>query len=124
MKTLYVCMDSINGIPHAIFEDEEIAKKFISKFKKFYITEIPLNLYAEVLNKDYISFTVIISKNGNTLKVVENNTYLFDKYSTISHGFNLDNNLIVHCFAKDENHAIEIAQQKLSEVLQKELNSK
>jgi len=124
MKTLYVCMDSINGIPHAIFEDEEIAKKFISKFKKFYITEIPLNLYAEVLNKDYISFTVIISKNGNTLKVVENNTYLFDKYSTISHGFNLDNNLVVHTFAKDVDHAIEIAKQKLSEVLQKELNSK
>jgi len=116
MKTLYVCMDSINGIPHAIFEDEEIAKKFISKFKKFYITEIPLNLYAEVLNKDYISFTVIISKNGNTLKVVENNTYLFDKYSTISHGFNLDNNLVVHCFAKDVDHAIEIAKQKLAEL--------
>lgn len=122
MKTLYVCMDSINGIPHAIFEDEEIAKKFIVTIcncsSEYYIIEIPLNLYIEVLTKNFKPYHVIISKEENMLKVKKGDISLFDRYSIISHGFNFDDNLVVNCFARDENHAIEIAKQKRLEILE------
>jgi len=123
MKTVYVCEHNVYGIC-GIFSNEELANCFINTFtERLIITEIPLDKYKMELETGMEPYFIRITEDGS-IKKVSVNSYVRNFVSTISHGFNLDNNLVVHCFAKDVDHAIEIAKQKLSEVLQKELNSK
>lgn len=123
MKTVYVCEHNIYGIC-GIFSNEELANCFINTFtERLIITEIPLDKYKMELETGMEPYFIRITEDGS-IKKVSVNSYVRNFVLNDCQGFDTQNNFYVATFAKDENHAIEIAQQKLSEVLQKELNSK
>ena len=99
----------------AVFEKKEDAQLFIDKFQIDYHNDMEietrvLNPWIPELKKGLRPHRVRIDKEGNISQCI-----LIDKMPTCSvSDFFFDNikRLVVDCMAKDENHAIKIANEK------------
>jgi hypothetical protein len=104
----------------AIFDTKELAEKYIDSFSLGYYTEMRIEEYdlnpnKAALKKGHKAYFVRMDKDGNTKEInILDCDYGFDDGISYTHDQKLMN---VHCFAKDEKHAIKITNEKRIQVL-------
>lgn len=105
----------------AIFTSEELAQAFINGFKErsyqeFRIEEHKLNPYKNEIRKGYFAFFVRMQKDGVCKEVYKSDSaYGFN--GGIDYGFDINNGMCCHVFAKDDKHAVKIANEKRIELI-------
>jgi len=107
---------------YGIYDEEELAKKYIDKFnvvdkdKRFWIEEHIVNNYKDEINNGYNPYCVRITKNGTCLAINKESRVIkfCDKESRIFHN---DDILECNMFAKDEKHAVKIANELRTELI-------
>jgi len=101
----------------AVFTEKALAEKYIDSFKvnsyeEFRIENYNLNPYQYELKNDYKPFFLKMTKEGNCIEInVMNSSYGFED-EDINIGFDIHKNMYISIFAKDETHAIKIANEK------------
>lgn len=123
-KTLYLVSSgyySSYGV-RAVFDDKNLAQKFIDSFKlsdydkeSYRIEEYELNPGAEDLKNNRKPFEVYMDKEGN-VKIIRQAQDAYDHGHSISWNCNV-NHITVTCFADDSIHAIKIANEKRTELI-------
>lgn len=104
-----------------IFNSEELAQAFIDGFEKrryeeFSIEEHKLNPYKNEITKGFFAFFVKIQKDGVCVEVYKSDSaYGFN--GGIDYDFDINNEMFCHVFAKDDKHAIKIANEKRTELI-------
>jgi hypothetical protein len=98
----------------AVFSEKELAQKYIDSFEKpkwdsYFIEEYDLNPYAKEIKKGYLPYFVKMSKNGDCIDVRINKTDGLEYNELL---LDSNNNVRFSLFAKDEKHAIKIANEK------------
>ena len=109
-NTIYVCTEGSYSNYHicGIFDDKELAEIFCEKFcDHAVIEEWKLNPYESELYDDYSPYFVVMSKDGNVIKI--NNTILYNSDSENIPYINFYNNMCINVIAKTKEHAIKIA---------------
>ena len=109
-KTIYIVTQGSYSDYHicGVFSDKELAEKYKQTFSnaqlydEMRIEEWELNPFEAEIRKGYKPFFVRMGKDGNTQEVYED-----DSTSEI-YGFDIDNGLYNHCFARNKRHAIKI----------------
>jgi hypothetical protein len=105
---------------NAVFDTKQLAEKYISSFKSsgYDSPEIEvhnLNPYKEEITKGYFAFFVRMTKEGECKDVhISTSSYGFDNPNA---GFDVNDNMYVHVFAKDEKHAIKITNEKRTQLI-------
>ena len=105
-----------------VFTSEELAQKFIDSFgiqkwDVMRIEEYSLNPLEIELRKGYIPFFVRMSKEGECIEItVEDSCYGYT-INADEFGFDIKLNLYYHVFAKDEQHAIKIVNEKRGQLI-------
>ncbi len=99
-----------------VFTDKKLAQKYIDSFVKIYkefrIENYTLNPYQHELKNDYKPFFLRMTKEGNCTEIrIKDSSYGFEE-ENIYFGFDIDKDLCISIFAKDEKHAIKIANEK------------
>lgn len=116
MKKIYVvtCGEYSDYGIEAIFDNKELAEKFISCFEWYdwhqpTVEEWELNPLKKEIKSGLNPFFVRMGKDGVTLDVhkVED----FPSFIGLAR-FDFTNNMYISCMAKDEKHAIKIANEK------------
>ena len=101
----------------AVFTDEELAKKYIDSFQgnsyeEFRIENYQLNPFSFELKNDYKPFFLRMKRDGECTEIyVKDSSYGFED-EDIDIGFDIHKNMYISIFAKDETHAIKIANEK------------
>lgn len=101
----------------AVFTEKALAEKYIDSFKgnsyeEFRIENYTLNPYQYELKNDYKPFFLRMTKEGNCTEInVKDSSYGFED-EDIDVGFDIHKNMYISIFAKDETHAIKIANEK------------
>jgi len=110
----------------AVFSEKSLAEKYIKQFKssitfeELRIEKYCLNPYKYELNKDYKPFFLRMTKAGNCTEInVKDSSYGFED-ENIDFGRDVDNNMCISIFAKDEKHAIKIANEKRVQLIQQD----
>ncbi len=104
----------------AVFDDKALAQKFIDSFKKggwneMGIEEFELNPHNQKLKKDYIPYFLRMDKVGKAYGIdVADSSYGFENEDP---GFDIKGDMFLHVFAKDETHAIKIANEKRAQLI-------
>lgn len=103
-----------------VFAKEPLAQKFIDSFKDNQYNEMrievwELNPFKLELAKEYKPYFIRMDKEGNTLEIHKTDS----TYSLGEGGFDIHFNMYLHCFAKDEAHAIKIANEKRTQLIAK-----
>jgi hypothetical protein len=99
------------------FTEEALAEKFIDSFSgdnysEFRIENYALNPYQYELKNDYKPFFVRMMKEGNCIEIkIRGSSYDFEDEGAAI-GFDVNENMYISIFAKDEKHAIKIANEK------------
>ena len=106
----------------AVFDNYRLAKNFVDSFKKDgYSCDHPrietwrLNPYKDQLDTKRKPFFVTIDKHGDTTRCEKDVSY--DGFGDNGISFTFDKKINVHCFAKDKQHAIKIANEKRTQIL-------
>lgn len=116
-NTIYVCTKGSYSDYHicGVFDDKKLAKEFCKKFcKDAEIEEWEINPYRMELNNDYTPYLVIMSIDGNVIKIEDTE---FDGLSMNSPYINYHNNMCVIVIAKSEEHAIKIANEHRTQLI-------
>ena len=95
---------------HAAFTDKELAEKYVKSFglsNNFGIERCKLNPHTKELNENYKPYELRMTKEGVCERIE-----IADEYCDFDIWFTYDKHLILSLFAKDENHAIKIANEK------------
>lgn len=101
----------------AVFTEKALAEKYINSFKgnpyeAFRIENYALNPYGYELKNDYKPFFLRMTKEGNCTEInIKDSSYGFEDEDT-GMGFDINKNMYISIFAKDETHAIKIANKK------------
>ena len=101
----------------AVFTEKALAEKYIDSFKgnsyeEFRIENYALNPYQYELKNDYKPFFLRMTKEGNCTEInVKDSSYGFED-EDIDFGFDVNKNMYISIFAKDETHAVKIANEK------------
>lgn len=101
----------------AVFTEKPLAEKYIDSFKEnsyeaFRIENYPLNPYQYELKNDYKPFFLRMTKEGNCTEInVKDSSYGLED-ENVDVGFDIHKNMYISVFAKDETHAIKIANEK------------
>ena len=95
----------------AVFSEKELAQKYIDSFERpewdsYFIEEYDLNPYAKEIKKGYLPYFVKMSKNGDCMSSYKTDDMEYADCVLDS------NNMRFSVFAKDEKHAIKIANEK------------
>ena len=102
----------------AVFTEKALAEKYIDSFKgnsyydDFRIENYTLNPYQYELKNDYKPFFLIMTKEGNCTEINVKDSYCGFKDENIDVWFDIHKNMNISIFAKDERHAIKIANEK------------
>lgn len=104
----------------AVFTEKKLAKKYINSFKKsdydeFRIEVYVLNPHEEQLKKDYKPYFVRMAKDGN-VKEIDILKYHYN-LDNLNIKFDINNNMLLYIFAKDEKHAVKIANEKRGQLI-------
>ena len=108
----------------AVFTEKALAEKYIHSFKgnsyeEFRIENYTLNPYQYELKNDYKPFFLRMTKDGNCTEIyVKDSSYGFEG-EDIDFGFDVNKNMYISIFAKDEKHAIKIANEKRVQLIAK-----
>ena len=101
---------------HAAFTDEGNAEKYVKSFglsNNFAIERCKLNPHTKEVNENYKPYDLVMTKEGECVGI-EN----ADEHSNFDMWFSYDKKRLVLClFAKDETHAIKIANEKRAQIL-------
>ena len=105
----------------AVFSDEKLAQKYIDSFNltydEFKIEEYELDIYKNELRENYKPFFLRMTKEGNCTEIrIQKESYSFED-GKIDIGFDKDKNMYISIFAKDEKHAIKIANEKRAQLI-------
>ena len=118
--------DSFNKKPYA--DDDDEIENFRGDSVNEEIKEMPLNPNKEELLLGFKAYNLEINKQGETKNVEQavNPIYLRNcGYYTYPYAYGepieKKEYMFVSCYAKDENHAIEIANKKRLEILEKNI---
>lgn len=108
--------DDFGGVD-AIFTDRDLAQKYIDSFGEMhndfnYIEECEINPFEFELNNGYKPYYVVIDKQGKIEECKISYSSSGFENENRRCGFYVTNDIYVHVFAKDENHAIKIANEK------------
>ena len=100
----------------AIFTDKKLAKKYINSFKitydEFRIEPYKLNPFSKELNSNYKPFFLRMTKQGICTEInIKDSSYGFET-DDLDIGFDMHKNMYLSVFAKDEKHAVKIANEK------------
>jgi len=101
----------------AVFNEKELAEKYINSFKvdgfvDFRIEEYNLNPFSKELKKGYNPYFLRMKKNGECIEIyIKDSDYCFED-GEIKIKFDIEKNIYFNVFAKNENHAIKIANEK------------
>jgi len=95
---------------YAVFSKKKTAQRFINSFpienrSHFRIEPRSIDYYDNVIKDGRKPYFVRMSKEGDTLKVYHT-AYV---ECILKYGFDMWNNLYVDCFARDDKHAVKIA---------------
>lgn len=108
----------------AVFTEKLFAEKYISRFnstvpdEELRIETYVLNPYEYELNKDYKPFSLRMTKEGICTEInVEDSSYGLEG-GNIRFGIDVDENMFISIFARDEKHAIKIANEKRVQLIQ------
>ena len=124
MKTAYIVTQGSYSDYHicGVFDKKELAEQYISAFgggqryDEMGIEEWELNPYKLELGKGYKPFFVRMDKEGNSSEVLEeDSTYGFRDGE--GYGFDIENNVYNHCFAKSTEHAIKITNELRAQLI-------
>ena len=100
---------------HAAFTDKELAEKYVKSFglsNNFSIERCKLNPHTKEVNENYKPYEIKMTKKGKCLRVA-----ITDDCSYFDNRFTYDNHLVLSLFAKDETHAIKIANEKRAQLI-------
>ena len=107
----------------AIFSSKELAQKFIDSFEdRSYsrfngIEEYPLDPFERELKEGYKPYFLRMDKEGNASDIqIEDSAYGFE--DPYENGFDVNNGMYIHCYAKDETHAIKICNEKRVQIIE------
>jgi hypothetical protein len=105
----------------AVFSDEKLAQKYIDSFNltydEFKIEDYELDIYQNELRENYKPFFLRMTKEGNCTEIrIQKESYSFED-GKIDIGFDKDKNMYISIFAKDEKHAIKIANEKRAQLI-------
>lgn len=101
----------------AVFTEKELAEKYVNSFKeddwsKPRIEIYSLNPYEHQLKNNYKPFFLRMQKDGTCTEIyVKDSSYGFES-EELNIGFDIHKNMHISIFAKDEKHAIKIANEK------------
>ncbi len=103
----------------AVFDDREMAQKFIDAFNtkdrwdEMNIENWELNPFGKLIKENCKPYFLRIDKDGNTSDIrIENSSYGFGNEDNNGMGFDINGNLYLHVFGKDEAHAVKIANER------------
>ena len=122
MDTIYIVTSgsySDYGI-RAVFDSKELAQKFIDKssfdeYDPWGIEEYEINPNKDKIMNEYFYYFVRMEKNGNCKEVYKSR--YFDGKIGVVHGFDVHTAMCCNMYAKNDEHAIKIANEKRMEVL-------
>lgn len=100
----------------AVFTDKKLAQKYIDSFEKAYdefrIENYKLNPFSKELKADYKPYFLRMKKDGTCTEIyVKDSSYGFES-EDLDVGFDIHKDMYLSVFAKDEKHAIKIANEK------------
>lgn len=100
----------------AVFTDKKLAQKYIDSFEKSYsefrIENYKLNPFSKELKADYKPYFLRMEKDGTCTEIyVKDSSYGFES-EDLDIGFDIHKDMYLSVFAKDEKHAIKIANEK------------
>lgn len=100
----------------AVFTDKKLAQKYIDSFKegrkRFSIENYKLNPFSKELKADYKPYFLRMKKDGTCIEIyIKDSSYGFEGEDN-DIGFDIHKNMHLSVFAKDEKHAIKIANEK------------
>lgn len=96
-----------------VYDDKEKAQEYIDVFAKdeyseMMIEDFMLNPYELEISEGMRPYFLRMDREGNVYDIhVRDSSYKFN-YDDISHGFDVNDNLYNHCFARNEEHAVKI----------------
>jgi hypothetical protein len=107
----------------AMFTSMELAQKFIDSFKaegysRFNKIEIyKLNPFEMELREGYNPYFLRMDKEGNAYDIsIEDSAYGFE--DPVENGFDIQGDMYIHCFAKDEAHAVKICNERRVQLIE------
>jgi hypothetical protein len=105
----------------AVFSNKKLAQKYIDSFNprydEFRIEDYELDIYQNELKKDYKPFFLRMTKEGNCTEIkIKDSSYDLEN-ENIHIGFDINKNMYISIFAKDEKHAIKIANEKRAQLI-------
>ena len=100
----------------AVFTDKKLAQKYIDSFEKAYdefrIENYKLNPFSKELKADYKPYFLRMKKDGTCTEIyLKDSSYGFES-EDLDIGFDIHKDMYLSVFAKDEKHAIKIANEK------------
>lgn len=116
-KFIYVCTDGCYSdySIRAVFDNKGLAETFAERFSCT-VEEWPLNPHAKGIKKGHSPYFVRITRDGEATEVREEcSGYGFSGAET--HSFDWQKNMCTHCFAKDETHAVKIANERRAAII-------
>jgi hypothetical protein len=100
---------------HAAFTDKSLAEKYVKSFglsNNFAIERCKLNPHTKEVNENYKPYELRMTKEG-VCERIEN----ADESTDFNIWFTYDKQLMLSVFAKDEPHAIKIANEKRAQII-------
>ena len=100
----------------AVFTEKALAQKYIDSFAKAYyefrIENYKLNPFSKELKSDYKPYFLRMKKDGTCTEIhIKDSSYGFETEG-LDIGFDIHKDMYLSVFAKDEKHAIKIANEK------------
>lgn len=83
-----------------------------NSYEEFRIENYTLNPYQYELKNDYKPFFLRMTKEGNCIEINVKDSFTVLKIEDINVEFDIHKNMYISIFAKDETHAIKIANEK------------
>lgn len=116
MKTIYVVTDGEYSDYHicGVFDNNDLANKFCDKFGGG-IEEWDLNPYTVELQNGYSAFCIHMNKEGKVLTTREIN--MGCEANLDEHFIAAGRILVSFCFARNEDHAIKITNERRTSIL-------
>lgn len=106
----------------AVFTEKALAEKYINSFEEnsyedFRIENYILNPYNKELSNDYKPYFLRMTREGKCTEIIIKDSSFGFESGDIDFGFDINKNMYISIFAKDEIHAIKIANEKRVQLL-------
>jgi len=98
-----------------IFSTKELAQKYMDSYitrEEARIEEYILNPHGQELNAGYNFFMVRMDRSGNVIEVEKSELYPEQDINNGAFIFDINENLVWRCFAKDKEHVVKITNEK------------